>query len=121
MYEIGIQTGTCFKPMKLVVNSFAPKTYLLQYQHRLPTTLEESGRWPINQTSANIGLMSMSTTELKEICREHVEEMVDNPEYAPQVTVEDSSKVPYTILVAAQEYYKATGVRDRFCKIVKCS
>jgi hypothetical protein len=110
-YEVDIQTGACFKPMRLVVNSFAPKTYLLQYQNRLPTTLEKSGRWPINQTSANIGLMSMSTTELKETCREHVEEMVDNPDYALQVTVEDSNPMPYTILVAAQEYYKVTGVR----------
>jgi hypothetical protein len=96
--------------MRLVVNSFSPKTYLLQYQNRLPTTLEKHDRWPINQTSAHIGLMDMSTTELKEICREHVEEMADNPDYALQVTVGDSSQIPYAILVAAQEYYKVTGV-----------
>jgi hypothetical protein len=114
LYEIDIQTGSCFKPMKLVVNSFAPKTYLLQYHNRLPTSSEKSGPWPINQTSANIGLMGMSTTELKEICREHVEEMVDNPDYALQVTVGDESQIPYTILVAAQEYYKVTGVRIAF-------
>jgi hypothetical protein len=114
LYEVDIQTGPCFKPMRLVVNSFAPKTYYLQYHNRLPTILESSGPWPINQTSANIGLMGMSTTDLKEICREHVEEMVDNPDYALQVTAGDSSQIPYTILVAAQEYYKVTGVRTLF-------
>jgi hypothetical protein len=110
LYEIDIRTGVCFKPLRLVVNAFRPKTYLLQYQNRLPTSLEQHDRWPINQTSAHIGLLDVPTIDLKEKCREHVEEMVDHLDYATQVTIEDPNRMPYTILAAAQLFYRASGV-----------
>lgn len=96
--------------MKLLVHVFSPKTYLLHYQHRLATSHEQQDKWPINQTSAPIGLMGVSSTDLKEICRDHIEEMVDNPEYAAQVTASDTNQTPYAILEAAQQYYKSTEV-----------
>lgn len=103
--EVAVHAGLCFKPLRLVVNLFRVKTLDLVEQHRLAAVNEEPQYGPlVLQNSAPIGLMGLSMSDLKDKCKEHIEEMIENPYYAMQVTAGEPTRIPYAILAAAQQY-----------------
>ncbi|TVY80421.1 hypothetical protein LSUE1_G003277 [Lachnellula suecica] len=108
--EIDVATGICFKPMRLIANVFEPKTWELLRQHRLATEGEDQTSGLVLQLSAPVGLLGLSTSEMKDKCREHIEEMIDNPEYVDQVMASCSSEIPYHILTAAVQFSKSKDV-----------
>ncbi|TVY55292.1 hypothetical protein LCER1_G004398 [Lachnellula cervina] len=108
--EIDIATGECFKPMRLSANVFKPKTWELLSQHRLAIEQEEQNSPLVLQISAPVGLLGLSTSDLKDKCKEHVAEMIANPEYVEQVTAGCNSQIPYSILAAATQFSKYKDV-----------
>lgn len=110
MLEIDIATGECFTPMRLSANVFKPKSWELLSQHRLATEQEEQNSPLVLQISAPVGLLGLSTSEMKDKCKEHVAEMIANPEYAEQVTAGCNSQIPYSILAAATQFSKCKDV-----------
>jgi hypothetical protein len=57
-----------------------------------------------------VGLMALSTAVLKKQCREHIESMIEDPEYELQTTSGDLTEIPYLVLTAVRKYYTAYGV-----------
>jgi hypothetical protein len=108
--EIDVATGACFKPMRLSANVFKPKTWELLSQHRLATEQEEQNSQLVLQISAPVGLLGLSTSEMKDKCKEHVAEMIANPEYVEQVTAGCNSPIPYDILAAAVQFSRSKDV-----------
>ncbi|TVY38797.1 hypothetical protein LSUB1_G005890 [Lachnellula subtilissima] len=108
--EIDIATGECFKPMRLSANVFKPQSWELLSQHRLTTEQEEQNSPLVLQISAPVGLLGLSTPEMKDKCKEHVAEMIANPEYVEQVTAGCNSLIPYSILAAATQFSKCKDV-----------
>ncbi|KAG9235680.1 hypothetical protein BJ875DRAFT_264020 [Amylocarpus encephaloides] len=109
LLEVDVRAGARFVPMRLIVNMFRPETIEILYQDRLATTTEpHARRGLIQQSSAPIGLLGLSTTKLRDKCREHIVEMIKSLHYAPQVTAGEESRISYTILEAAQRYYMST-------------
>lgn len=108
--EVAVHTGVCFKPLRLVVNLFRVKTLDLVEQHRLAVNKESQYGGLVLQNSAPIGLMGLSMSDLKDKCKEHIEEMIANPYYVMQVTAGEPTRIPYAILAAAQQY-SANAVR----------
>ncbi|TVY43304.1 hypothetical protein LOCC1_G005026 [Lachnellula occidentalis] len=108
--DIDIATGECFKPMRLSANVFKPETLELLSQHRLATEQEEQSSPLVLQFSAPVGLLGLSTSEMKDKCKEHVAEMIANPEYVEQVTAGCNSQIPYSILAAATQFSKYEDV-----------
>jgi len=96
--------------MTLVANVFAPKTWELLSQHRLGTEQQDRHSKLLLQISAPVGLLGLSTSEMKDKCREHVEDMVRNPEYVEQVTAGCHSQIPAQVLAAAVQFYNSKEV-----------
>lgn len=105
MVEVAVHTGLCFKPLRLEAHLFQVKTLDLLGVVRLAVDKEQPQfDGLVIQNSAPIGLMKISMSELKDKCKEHIEEMIENPYYAMQVTAGEPTRIPYAILAAAQQY-----------------
>jgi len=102
--DVELSTGSVFKPMQVAAHVFRPKnTELLRLHHVANSRL-------ICQDSAPLGLMAISTSALKRLCSEHIEEMIDNPRYAAQVTVGNTTDIPYLMLEAIITYNSSIAV-----------
>lgn len=110
--EIDVATGACFKPMRLSANVFKPKTWELLSQHRLATEQDDANSQLILQISAPVGLLGLSTLEMKDKCRDHVADMIESPEYVDQVTAGCTSQIPHAILAAAVQFAQSKDVSD---------
>lgn len=110
--EIDVATGECFmdKPMRLQANVFRPKDWELLRQHRLATEHEEQDSRLMLQISAPVGLLGLATAEMKEKCREHIEDMIESPNYVDQVMAGCHSEIPYDILTAAVRFSSSKDV-----------
>jgi hypothetical protein len=97
-----------------MANVFTPKTWELLSQHRLGTEQEDQNSKLVLQISAPVGLLGLSTSEMKDKCREHVEDMIANPEYVEQVTAGCHSQIPAKILAAAVQFSSDKDVRNPF-------
>jgi hypothetical protein len=100
-----------------MANVFTPKTWELLSQHRLGTGQEDQNSKLVLQISAPVGLLGLSTSEMKDKCREHVEDMITNPEYVEQVTAGCHSQIPARILAAAVQFSNDKDVGHPFQKV----
>jgi hypothetical protein len=114
LFEVYVTTGAAFEPMRLEIQFFTPKGWdsELLKQHHLTTVPEESTSQIKLRYAAPVGLLSLSTSELKKTLKEHIVAMVANPQYPSQTTAGDTIDVPYLILDAAREYCAITKVRS---------
>ena len=60
--------------------------------------------------SAPVGIMALSTSDLKKTLREHIERMISNPQYPAQTTAGDTTRVPLLILEEVRQYCVKTEV-----------
>jgi len=102
--EIEVTTGSSFKPMRMTANVFRPTTVELLGHHHLTTEAEEQESQLILRYSAPVGLLALSSSELKRICKEHIETMITNAEYPEQATAGDKTKIPCRILEVVRQY-----------------
>jgi hypothetical protein len=114
-FEVYVTTGSVFQPMSLEIHFFTPKggfaSELLK-QHHLTTVPEEQRSQMVCRYSAPVGLMFLSTPELKKSLKEHIEQMLANPQYSAQTTAGNETDVPASILNFAIKYYNTTSVRS---------
>jgi hypothetical protein len=59
-------------------------------------------------------LLGFSTSDMKDKCREHVEDMIVNPEYVEQVTAGCHSQIPAKVLAAAVQFSNTKDVGNPF-------
>jgi hypothetical protein len=108
--NVEVATGRCFEPMKLLTHMFQPKdNELLQLHHVTPEAAVPSSLL-MCQYSAPIAILGFSPSDMKALCKDHVEKMIKNPEYALQTTSGDPTNVPFFVLEAAMKFYFATKV-----------
>ena len=105
--KVDVLTGADFKPMRLAVNVFIPRTAELLNLHQLTTEEEERASLLVCRYSAPVGLMCVSPSDLKKSCREHIETMIETKEYPSQATAGDLSPIPYLILEVIRQYCAA--------------
>ncbi|KAG0645366.1 hypothetical protein D0Z07_8857 [Hyphodiscus hymeniophilus] len=109
--EVEVSTGSVFIPMKLEIHFFKPKHWwdseLLRQHHLTVETKEQKSELRF-QYSAPVGLMALSISDLKKTLRDHVEQMVSNPQYPAQTTAGDASNVPLLILEEVRQYCATT-------------
>jgi hypothetical protein len=79
-------------------------------QHHLTVETEEKKSQFLCRYSAPVGLMSLSTSDVKKTLREHVDAMVSNPQYSAQTTAGDSTNIPLLILEIVRQYCSSTDV-----------
>lgn len=60
--------------------------------------------------SAPVGLLALSTAMLKQQCKDHIEDMISDPEYASQTAAGDVIEFPYLVLAAIRKYQTASDV-----------
>lgn len=106
---VEVTTGQCFEPMRIFAYVFQPKDAELLRLHRVTAQTEEPSSQLVSQYSAPIGIMAFSLSDMKPTCKDHLEKMIRNPEYALQTTAGDPTEVPYFILEAILKYYFATN------------
>ncbi|KAH9224397.1 hypothetical protein DL95DRAFT_452165 [Leptodontidium sp. 2 PMI_412] len=86
--RVEVSTGLFFPPMKLETNVFKPTTNALLRQARLTTGTDPIGDRNSEfeeQESLPIGILAVQQSGLKALCKDHIDQMVDAPEYASQV------------------------------------
>lgn len=109
---VEVAAGACFKPLVVVANVFRPQTWELLGQHRLAIDQENQASRLVLQNSAPVGLLNISTAELKEKCRDHIEQMIKNKAYPGHISPVGATQIPYNVLWAAQRYIAASKVSD---------
>ncbi|KAH8650830.1 hypothetical protein BGZ60DRAFT_189841 [Tricladium varicosporioides] len=102
--QVEVAAGACFKPLVVVANVFRPQTWELLGQHRLAIDQENQASRLVLQNSAPVGLLGVPTAELKEKCRDHIEQMIKNKAYPGHISPVGATQIPYNVLWAAQIY-----------------
>lgn len=105
-FQVGITSGYSFKPMRLVVHQFSPRTEHLVHHHQ--TRIQSDGEKKTPRTShrigAPLGLLGIDMEELQPMCDAHIRSMVENPAYASQSTAGLSTRIPRKLLEIMREY-----------------
>jgi hypothetical protein len=95
---VEVSAGEVFRPMRLNTNTFAPSTAeLLQQNYLLPAEMPLTSQL-VRVRSVPIGIMCLSPSDIKRKCKNYIEEMISNPQYADQATAGDMSQLPKQIL-----------------------
>jgi len=95
---VEVSAGEVFRPMRLNTNTFAPSTAeLLQQNYLLPAERPLTSQL-VRVRSVPIGIMCLSPSDIKRKCKNYIEEMISNPQYADQATAGDMSQLPKQIL-----------------------
>jgi hypothetical protein len=108
--EAEVSTGQCFHPMKVLVNYFQPKGSDLLSVHHITAVTELSSPQLVRHDSAPVGMMALSTSEMKIVCRDHIEKMVQKGEYALETTSGDPTQIPFLVLEVVTNYAFAGNV-----------
>lgn len=107
---VEVSAGEVFRPMRLNTNTFTPSTTeLLQQNYLLPVESHQTSQ-QVQMRSVPIGIMCLSPSEIKRKCKNYIEEMISNPQYADQATAGDMSQLPKQILKIVCAY--ATAQKD---------
>jgi hypothetical protein len=79
--NVEVSTGSIFRPMILKTSFFEPSTDHLLHQSILTAAeIDHSPRWT-RLSSAPIGILQLSLSEVKKMCKQHIEDMVSNSKY----------------------------------------
>lgn len=107
---VEVSAGEVFRPMRLNTNTFTPSTAeLLQQNYLLPVESHQTLQ-QVQMRSVPIGIMCLSPSDIKRKCKNYIEEMISNPQYADQATAGDMSQLPKQILKIVCAY--ATAQKD---------
>ncbi len=96
--DVEVSTGQVFKPMRLQVHVFTPKTLELLHHARLTTGTGSQQLILETPASAPVGIMALESDDMRKTCNKHVEDMIKNKKYAAQVAAGDSTRIPRSIL-----------------------
>lgn len=115
--KVRVTTGSVFAPMELYAYFYTPKhgfeSELLK-QHHLTVETEEQKSSFLCRYSAPVGLTLMSKSDVRKMLKEHIEQMVANPQYPVQTTMGDATRVPLLILEEVRQYCRRTDVSFLF-------
>jgi hypothetical protein len=109
-FEIAVNTGAGFQPMKLFANLFRPLDCELLQIHQISIEADEEKPQLVTRYSAPVGLMALSTAALKKQCMEYIESMIADAGYALQITAGDETRVPCFLLTAIWKYCRVSDV-----------
>jgi hypothetical protein len=78
----------------------------------------------IQKYSAPVGILCLIPSDLKKICKTHINQMIENGKYVSQTTAADVTQLPAEILYIIQKYCASKDVRpetQRFCSMLTYS
>jgi len=104
---VEVSTGSVFKPMRVRTNAFLPKTGDLLRQSSLTPAEADQASQLVQRPSAPIGILGLSLAEMRKKCKNHIEDMISNTQYAAQATAGDMSQLPKQVLEIVCEYSAA--------------
>jgi hypothetical protein len=77
---VEISTGSTFKPMRLITNTFVPSTNTLLSQPILASVYADQAAPLVQMPSVPVGILDLSLSEMRRKCKSHIEDMISNPQ-----------------------------------------
>jgi hypothetical protein len=102
-----VSTGSVFKPMRVHTNAFLPNGGDLLRQSSLTPAEADQASQLVQRPSAPVGILGLSLTDMRKKCKNHIEDMISNHQYAEQTTAGDMSQLPRQILEIVCKYSAA--------------